>query len=87
MGLPGNSVREIGERMNGGAVRDERSPVNVAILFPPYVQSSRILTSGACGGSSAHIMSPRFTMKVRVCVCFPKFPRVVLYKMRERTSG
>ena len=30
---PGNSVREIGERIKGGAVKDERSPENEAILF------------------------------------------------------
>jgi hypothetical protein len=29
---PGNSVREVGDRMNGGAVREERSPENDAIL-------------------------------------------------------
>lgn len=31
-GVPGNSVSEIGERMNGGAVKEERSPENDAIL-------------------------------------------------------
>lgn len=31
-GLPGNSVSEMGERMNGGAVSDERSPETDAIL-------------------------------------------------------
>ena len=30
--VPGNSVREMGERMNGGAVKDERSPEKDAIL-------------------------------------------------------
>jgi hypothetical protein len=30
--VPGNSVSEIGERMNGGAVNDERSPETLAIL-------------------------------------------------------
>ena len=30
--VPGNSVREMGERMKGGAVSDERSPENDAIL-------------------------------------------------------
>ena len=29
---PGNSVREMGERMKGGAVREERSPEKEAIL-------------------------------------------------------
>ena len=29
---PGNSVSEMGERMNGGAVKDERSPEKDAIL-------------------------------------------------------
>jgi hypothetical protein len=33
--VPGNSVRETGERMNGGAVIDDRSPENVAILTRP----------------------------------------------------
>lgn len=32
MGAPGNSVRETGERMKGGAVREERSPEKDAIL-------------------------------------------------------
>ena len=32
MGLPGNSVRDVGERMNGGAVRDDKSPVKLAKL-------------------------------------------------------
>lgn len=31
--LPGNSVREVGERMNGGAVSVDRSPVKVVILL------------------------------------------------------
>ncbi len=31
-GAPGNSVREMGERMNGGAVSEERSPENDATL-------------------------------------------------------
>ena len=30
--IPGNSVRDIGERMNGGAVNVDRSPVKVVIL-------------------------------------------------------
>jgi hypothetical protein len=30
--VPGNSVKETGERINGGAVREERSPPNEAIL-------------------------------------------------------
>jgi hypothetical protein len=30
--LPGNSVRDVGERMKGGAVREERSPENEAML-------------------------------------------------------
>lgn len=30
--VPGNSVREMGERMKGGAVRDERSPEKAAML-------------------------------------------------------
>lgn len=29
---PGNSVKEVGERMKGGAVREERSPEKEAIL-------------------------------------------------------
>lgn len=32
MNLPGNSVSDVGERINGGAVREDRSPVKVAIL-------------------------------------------------------
>ena len=32
VGAPGNSVSEMGERMNGGAVSDERSPETEAIL-------------------------------------------------------
>lgn len=32
--VPGNSVSDTGERMNGGAVIDERSPENEAILHP-----------------------------------------------------
>ena len=31
--LPGNSVSEVGERMNGGAVKEDRSPENEAILI------------------------------------------------------
>lgn len=31
-GAPGNSVRETGERMKGGAVREERSPEKFAML-------------------------------------------------------
>ena len=31
--LPGNSVSEVGERMNGGAVKEDRSPENAAILI------------------------------------------------------
>lgn len=30
--IPGNSVREMGERMKGGAVREDRSPETEAIL-------------------------------------------------------
>jgi len=30
--LPGNSVREVGERIKGGAVRAERSPETAAML-------------------------------------------------------
>ena len=30
--LPGNSVREMGDKINGGAVSDERSPEKEAIL-------------------------------------------------------
>lgn len=30
--VPGNSVSDMGERMKGGAVKVERSPVNVVIL-------------------------------------------------------
>lgn len=33
--VPGNSVRETGERMNGGAVMDDKSPENDAILYSP----------------------------------------------------
>jgi hypothetical protein len=32
LGVPGNSVRETGERMNGGAVSEERSPEKFEIL-------------------------------------------------------
>ena len=32
LGAPGNSVNETGERMNGGAVREERSPETEAML-------------------------------------------------------
>lgn len=32
MNVPGNSVSDVGERINGGAVREDRSPVKVAIL-------------------------------------------------------
>jgi hypothetical protein len=32
LGAPGNSVKETGERMNGGAVREERSPETEAML-------------------------------------------------------
>jgi hypothetical protein len=32
LSIPGNSVRDTGERMKGGAVRDERSPENEAML-------------------------------------------------------
>jgi len=31
-GIPGNSVREVGERIKGGAVRAERSPETAAML-------------------------------------------------------
>jgi hypothetical protein len=31
--LPGNSVSEVGERMNGGAVKEDKSPENEAILI------------------------------------------------------
>jgi hypothetical protein len=31
--IPGNSVSEIGDRMNGGAVKDDKSPENDAILY------------------------------------------------------
>lgn len=31
-GLPGNSVRDVGERMKGGAVSEERSPEKEAML-------------------------------------------------------
>lgn len=30
--LPGNSVKDVGDRIKGGAVREERSPENEAIL-------------------------------------------------------
>lgn len=30
--MPGNSVKEVGDRIKGGAVKDERSPENEAIL-------------------------------------------------------
>jgi hypothetical protein len=30
--IPGNSVSETGERIKGGAVRDDKSPENEAIL-------------------------------------------------------
>ena len=33
IGLPGNSVREIGERIKGGAVMDDKSPEKDAILI------------------------------------------------------
>ena len=32
MYVPGNSVNETGERMKGGAVREDKSPENEAIL-------------------------------------------------------
>ena len=31
--LPGNSVSDVGERMNGGAVKEDKSPENDAILI------------------------------------------------------
>jgi len=31
--IPGNSVREVGERIKGGAVRAERSPETAAMLI------------------------------------------------------
>jgi len=31
--LPGNSVSEVGERMKGGAVKEDKSPENDAILI------------------------------------------------------
>lgn len=31
--LPGNSVSEVGERMKGGAVKEDKSPENEAILI------------------------------------------------------
>jgi len=37
----GNSVSEVGERMNGGAVSDERSPENDAIDLRKEVQELR----------------------------------------------
>lgn len=36
--VPGNSVSDMGERMNGGAVSDERSPDTDAILGPHEVR-------------------------------------------------
>lgn len=36
---PGNSVREMGERMNGGAVKDDRSPDQDAILCTIWMSS------------------------------------------------
>lgn len=43
---PGNSVSETGERMNGGAVSDDRSPENEAILYARVQSGSknRLLT-------------------------------------------
>jgi hypothetical protein len=32
LGVPGNSVSDTGDRINGGAVIDDRSPENDAIL-------------------------------------------------------
>jgi hypothetical protein len=34
--IPGNSVRDTGERMKGGAVREERSPEKEAMLDKDY---------------------------------------------------
>jgi len=39
--LPGNSVSEVGERMNGGAVKEDKSPENDAIDFRKEVQDPR----------------------------------------------
>lgn len=41
-------MREMGERMNGGAVRLERSPETLAILFTKP-QAQRSITGGSCG--------------------------------------
>lgn len=40
--VPGNSVSEMGERMKGGAVKDERSPEKDAILRTGQAKYRRI---------------------------------------------
>ena len=39
--LPGNSVRDVGERMKGGAVNEDKSPENEAILINEQARRQR----------------------------------------------
>ena len=55
--LPGNSVSEVGERMKGGAVKEDKSPENEAILIDVQGEKrdrgSAGTVEGSGGGSSA----------------------------------
>ena len=48
--LPGNSVSEVGERMKGGAVKEDKSPENEAILIDVRDRGSVGTVEGSGGG-------------------------------------
>ena len=54
---PGNSVNEIGERINGGAVSEDRSPEKEAMLFE--MRRDRQRTNGSA--TTKDIISYGFT--------------------------
>ena len=63
--VPGNSVSEMGERMKGGAVKDERSPENDAILRESQAEDREVgvrnaqIVSGWTRRGGVHTISRR----------------------------
>jgi len=62
--LPGNSVSEVGERMKGGAVKEDKSPENEAILIDEHGGGSAGRLDNQEGDSSARFQEggPRSTL-------------------------
>jgi len=57
---PGNSVRDVGERMKGGAVSEERSPENEAMLRTSLCQSSSTTLASETNDLRNELQLPRW---------------------------